>query len=235
MAVRATFVGTGLVFAVLVGFGRAADDEASRALVAAAARGESARIAALLGSGADPNARDARGRPALVLAAASGRAEAVTALLRGGANPSTADRSGWSALHQAAESGAVEVARALLVAGAEADLRDRARGTPLDVAEQGGSADVARLLRVRGARGSGKSIGDTVCVRPWRGDGFCGVIEAADPTRYRLRVTGVVGCSGGCAADPSCSGGRTVGGPGGLGTGDELWVPASCLTHTGVR
>ena len=38
----------------------------------------------------------------------------------------------------------------------------------------------------------------------------------------------------GCEPEPSCSGGRVVG-TGGLGAGDVLWVPASCLTHTGVR
>ena len=82
--------------------------------------------------------------------------------------------------------------------------------------------------------GSGKSIGDTVCVRPWAGDGYCAVVEAADPTRYRLRVSRVIGCAAGCAPEPACAGGQVVG-AGGLGAGDVLWVPASCLTHTGVR
>lgn len=234
-AAARVLMGTGLVLAVLVGFGRAADDEASRQLVKAAASGEGVRVAALLRSGANPNARDASGRPALVLAAASGSPEAVRALLRGGADPNRTDGSGWSGLHQAAEAGSVDVARALLDAGAEPDLRSRSRGTPLDVAEQRGQMAVARLLRARGARGSGKSIGDTVCVRPWRGDGYCATVEAADPTRYRLRVTELIGCSDGCPAEAACSAGRAVGGPGGLKTGDTLWVPASCLTQTGVR
>ena len=60
------------------------------------------------------------------------------------------------------------------------------------------------------------------------------VVEAADPIRYRLRVSRVIGCGAGCEPEPSCSGGQVVG-PGGLGSGDVLWVPASCLTHTGVR
>lgn len=71
-------------------------------------------------------------------------------------------------------------------------------------------------------------------MRPWGGDGYCGVVEAADPTRYRLRVSRVVGCAGGCAPDPACSAGQVVGAEG-LGEGAVLWVPASCLTHTGVR
>jgi hypothetical protein len=102
------------------------------------------------------------------------------------------------------------------------------------VAERSGQAALAHLLRARGARGSGKSVGDTVCVRPWQGDGYCGVVEAVDPTRAQLRVTGLVGCGRGCAAETACSAGRPVG-PGGLSAGDALWVPFSCLTHTGVR
>ena len=170
----------------------------------------------------------------LVAAVTRGDGAQATLLLREGADPDAADRSGWTGLHQAADRGDLSLARAFLEAGAHPDLRSRARGTPLDVAERGGRLELARLLRQHGAKGSGKSIGDTVCVRPWRGDGYCGVVEAADPTRYRLRLSRVVGCEAGCEPEPSCSGGQVVG-PGGLGAGDVLWVPASCLTHTGVR
>jgi ankyrin repeat protein len=170
----------------------------------------------------------------LLVAAARGDAAEVAALVRQGADPDAADRSGWTALHQAADTGSLALARVLLEAGARPDLRSRDRGTPLDVAERRGRLELARLLRLYGARGSGKSIGDTVCVRPWHGDGYCAVVEAADPTRYRLRVSRVIGCAAGCEPEPSCSSGRAVG-PGGLGAGDVLWVPASCLTHTGVK
>jgi hypothetical protein len=170
----------------------------------------------------------------LVAAVTRGDATEAKALLRRGADPDAADRSGWTGLHQAAETGDLLLARAFLEAGAREDLRSRARGTPLDVAERGGRLELAGLLRQYGAKGSGKSIGDTVCVRPWRGDGYCAVVEAADPVRYRLRVSRVIGCGTGCAPEPSCSGGRVVGASG-LGSGDVLWVPASCLTHTGVR
>jgi hypothetical protein len=170
----------------------------------------------------------------LVAAVVRGDAAEVAALVRRGADPDAADRSGWTALHLAAETGDAALAGLLLDAGALPDMRSRARGTPLDVAERAGRTEIARLLRLHGARGSGKSIGDAVCVRPWGGDGYCGVVEGADPTRYRLRVSRVVGCAGGCAPDPACSAGQPVGTVG-LGEGDVLWVPASCLTHTGVR
>ena len=196
-------------------------------------------LIAVLGSPAfaskdDANERDASGRPALVVAAASGRLQTVRALLRAGAVPDATDRSGWTALHEAAHKGDLALARALLDAGATPDVRSRGRGTALDVAERAGQNAIAELLRERGARGSGKSIGDTVCVRPWQGNGYCGSVEAVDPTRLQLRVTRLVGCEQGCAAEAPCSGGRPLG-SGGLGTGDALWVPFSCLTHTGVR
>ncbi|HXK12644.1 MAG TPA: ankyrin repeat domain-containing protein [Vicinamibacteria bacterium] len=170
----------------------------------------------------------------LVGAEARGDVAQVKTLLAQGADPDAGDRSGWTGLHQAAETGDLALARVLLEAGAHPDVRARSRGTPLDVAERAGRSDLARLLRAHGARGSGKSIGDTVCVRPWKGDGFCAVVEGVDPTRFRLRVSRVVGCEGGCAPEASCSAGQLVG-PGGLGPGDALWVPASCLTHTGVK
>jgi hypothetical protein len=215
---------------------RAADAaDASRRLVAAAARGDAAQVAALLREGAAANARDEAGRPAVVAAARSGRPEALRALLQAGADPDAADRSAWTALHQAVEAGDLALARLLLDGGATPDLLSRDRGTALDVAERTGRTELAQLLRARGARGSGKSIGDTVCVRPWHGDGFCGVVEAVDPTRFRLRVSRVVGCQAGCTAEALCSAARLVGGASGLGPGDVLWVPGSCLTHTGVR
>jgi hypothetical protein len=171
----------------------------------------------------------------LVAAASRGDTAGVAALLQAGVDPDSADRAGWTALHQAAETGDVNVARLLLDSGATPDLRSRDRGTALDVAEREGRTELARLLRAHGARGSGKSIGDTVCVRPWRGDGYCGVVEARDGTRFDLRVTRVVGCADGCTPDALCSAARPVGGSNGLGAGARLWVPASCLTHTGVR
>ena len=224
----------GLLALLLLAPAADAQEDPARRLAAAAARGDGPLVSALLRSGADPNARDVSGRPALLLAAASGNAAAVAALLLGGADPDRGDAGGWTALHQAALSGDTATAGRLLDAGASLDRRARWRGTPLDVAETGGRAELARLLRERGARGSGKSIGDTVCVRPWAGEGYCAVVLGRDATRFELRVTEVVGCARGCAADSACSAGRTVGSSD-LDRGGRLSVPASCLTHTGVR
>jgi hypothetical protein len=170
----------------------------------------------------------------LIAAAARGDAAGLLALLARGADPDRADAGGWTALHQAAEAGETRIARLLLQRGASPDLRARARGTALDVAESSGRMEVARALRAAGARGSGKSIGDTVCVRPWSGDGYCAVVLGRDATRFQLRLSEVLGCESGCAAEAACSGGKVVG-RAGLVVGDRLWVPASCLTHTGFR
>lgn len=170
----------------------------------------------------------------LTAAVARGDAAALLVLLRAGADPDRGDAFGWTALHQATLSGDPVSARVLLERGASPDLRARSRGTALDVAETSGRTEIARLLRAAGARGSGKSIGDSVCVRPWSGEGYCAVVVGRDATRFDLRLRELVGCERGCPPEPACSGGRIVG-PAGLGPGARLWVPASCLTHTGVR
>jgi hypothetical protein len=172
--------------------------------------------------------------PALLGATRAGDAARVRTLLRTGADPDAATASGWTALMQAAEQGRRDIALALLDAGADPDARDRARGTALDVAERAGRADVVRLLRARGARGSGKSVGDTVCVRKWAGEGFCGVVESVEATRRTLRVSRLVGCAGACAPDPDCSASRPVGGASGIAVGDRVSVRSECLTDTGV-
>jgi ankyrin repeat protein len=131
---------------------------------------------------------------------------------------------------EAAAAGQAEVARILLDAGADVDARDRLGRTALDMAEAAGQAGLVRLLRSRGARGSGKSVGDTACVKKWAGQGFCGVIERTEPTRFRLRVTRVEGCVGGCEPD-ECSGGNRIAGPA-ESLDRRFWVKSWCLTQT---
>lgn len=173
--------------------------------------------------------------PELLLAVRAGDAARVRTLLRTGHDVNASTPDGRTALFEASQRGDVALARVLLDAGADPDARDRVLGTALDAAERAGHAALARLLRARGARGSGKSWGDVVCVRRWSGAGFCGSVEAAETTRYRLRVLRIVGCSHGCPADVECSAGRNVGAAGGLAADDTLWVRSWCLTHTGVR
>ncbi len=118
--------------------------------------------------------------------------------------------------------------------GADLDAGQRGWGTALETAERTGHNDFAALLRDAGARSSGRSVGDTVCVRPWKAEGYCGTVESVEKTAYRIRIRKIVGCTGGCVGKAECSGGRRVGGRGGLKVGDEVATVSWCLTHTGV-
>jgi hypothetical protein len=208
--------------------------EPDATLAKAAREGNLARLKSLLDSGADPNRRDGNGNSPLLEAVAAGHGDAVRALVAAGANPNLASSGGRTPLIEAAIGGRVEIARLLIAAGANVNIAERGAGTPLEAAEREGHAEMAALLRARGARTSGRSVGDKVCVRPWKGDGYCGEVLAIDRNDYRLRVTEIVGCSNGCRAMEECSAGKPVGGSGGLKAGDTIRAASSCLTHTGV-
>jgi len=172
----------------------------------------------------------------LLEAAALGDAARVGALVREGANVNAATASGLTPLIQAAVKGRTDVVRLLIEAGADPDARHRELGTALDAAQRNGHRDIVRMLRQRGARGSGKSVGDTVCVRRWSGSGFCGVIEDVTANEYRLDVTRLEGCPTGCPPDDECSEGRPVGGGDrdAVRAGAEVRIKSWCLTHTAV-
>lgn len=173
---------------------------------------------------------------ALLEAARRGDAARVKALLREGANVNAANASGLTPLIEAAARGRTDVARLLIEGGADLDARHRELGTALDVAQRNAHRDVAQMLERHGARGSGKSVGDTVCVRGWSGSGFCGVIQDRTTIGYRLAVTRLQGCPNGCPPDDDCSGGRPVGGRDrdNIRAGAEVWVKSWCLTDTGL-
>jgi ankyrin repeat protein len=168
---------------------------------------------------------------ALLISAQKGRSAEVVEALRGGVPVDGADASGVTALMVAAAGGHTDILALLLQAGAEIDRRDRLGRTALDRAEQAGRSEAARLLRRDGARGSGKSIGDTVCVKPWGGSGFCGPVLGIDGNRYRLRVAAVLGCETECDSNPECSGGPPMAS---RRRGEVVEVPAWCLTQTSV-
>jgi hypothetical protein len=200
----------------------------------AAREGDLAKLKSLLDSGADPNRRDGNGSNPLLEAVAAGQTAAARALLAAGANPNLASSGGRTPLIEAAVGGRVEIARLLIAEGANVNLAERGAGTPLEAAEREGHPEMAALLRASGARTSGRSVGDKVCVRPWKGDGYCGLVLTIDRNDYRLRITEIVGCLNGCRAMEECSAGKPVGGSGGLKAGDTIRAASSCLTHTGV-
>lgn len=201
----------------------------------AAQAGDLDLLRSRLQQGMNPNERDKAMRTPLMDAVKSNRVEAVRMLLSAGADVNAISVSGRTPLIEAAEFGRIDSAQLLIASGVDINASQRGWGTPLEAAERMGHNELAAMLRRAGARSSGKSVGDTVCVRPWQGAGYCGVVEEVNKTSFRLRITEIVGCEGGCQAKAECSASRSVGGSDGVRAGDEITTVSWCLTHTGVK
>lgn len=124
-------------------------------LVGAALTGDTARVHALLRSGADPEAADQDGTTPLYAASVQGCADAVAVLLGAGAAPDTESGHGseGTPLCAAACWGHADVVRVLLAAGADPHLReDHGTGlTPLEWARKGGAwPETVALLEAAG-------------------------------------------------------------------------------------
>lgn len=181
------------------------------------------------------DARNAQGLTALMVAAFAGQTDTVRSLLAQGAGIDATSKDGRTALIAAAESNQIEAMKILVAAGANLNEATRGTGTALEVAERKGETQIAALLLASGARSSGKSVGDTVCVLPWRGEGFCGTVESFSIRSVQLQVTKIMGCAKGCEAREECSASKPVGGTDGLQSGEQIAVPSWCLTQTGVK
>lgn len=197
--------------------------------------GDSAAVQILIGNGASVDARDSHGETPLLVAIRFPARDVIDVLVAAHAEPNLASPSGLTPLILASHLGREDLVSLLIGAGAALDLRDRALGTALDAAQRGGHRRIASLLRARGARGSGKSVGDSVCVQPWPGgEGFCGRIRDAEANDFVVDVTRLVGCDGTCPARADCSSGEAVGGPGGIAVGSRVVVKSWCLTKTAL-
>jgi len=201
----------------------------------AAQSGDIELLRSRLQQGGNPDDRDKAMRTPLMDAVKSDRIEAVRLLLGAGADVNATSASGRTPLIEAAEFGQVDSAQLLIASGANINASQRGWGTALEAAERMGHNDVAATLRQAGARSSGRSVGNTVCVRPWQGDGYCGEVVEVNKTSFRLRVTEIIGCEGGCQPKAECSAGKAVGGADGIQVGDEITTTSWCLTHTGVK
>lgn len=214
----------------------ARNDGKVTALHQAARTGNVALLRARLQAGDNPNSRDAAGRTPMMYAVSAGQVSAERVLLASGANVNARDVNGVTALIAAAEKGYSKSTALLIQAGANVNLGSRGPGTALEAAERAGHNDIVAMLRKAGAHTSGKSVGDTVCVRPWGGNGYCGIVESMNKNQFSILVTEIAGCgSQGCPAKAECSAGRRVGGPHGIKVGDRVPTVSWCLTQTGVQ
>lgn len=121
-------------------------------LVAAAARGDRARVAEQIAQGVGPNSTDASGRPPLMAAVAAGHTETVRVLLEAGADPSI-KFGGLTALGIAIRERRDSLVNVLLKAGAQPDQREDAGGTPLHAA-----AALGRLASVEELVAAGANL-----------------------------------------------------------------------------
>lgn len=98
---------------------------------------------ALVGRGADVNARGMNGNPPLIMAMAN--LELLRLLLRAGADPAVTC-AGWTALHGCSVTNAHEAVAELLAAGADPTPRTPGGTTPVSLALAGRHAETLRLL-----------------------------------------------------------------------------------------
>ncbi len=127
--------------------------EGNTPLHGAAATGHAELAVALLGAGADPNARRQHGETPLHVAAGGGHATVVEILLKHGAQINTTDDSGYTALHNAALANRSEVVQLLLRHKADMEIAEKSGegGTPLFIASDKGYTEIVRLLLAAGA------------------------------------------------------------------------------------
>src|SRR5437879_4201912 len=104
---------------------------------------DSAALSALVGAGANVNAKDSEGRTALLAAVEARNIRAVKVLIAAGAEVNAANNKGWTAL-MAAET--PEIVRALLAAGANVNATNQEDETALMVAALFDTPDVVKVL-----------------------------------------------------------------------------------------
>ncbi len=121
------------------------------ALLEAVKADDSGAVRALLGRGADVNAREPDGATPLAWSAMRSNAETATELLEAGADPNLVNELGIGPLAIAVENGAGDVVRLLLERGADPSQPRENGETPLMIAARLGLTDVLEMLLDRGA------------------------------------------------------------------------------------
>ena len=165
-----------------------ANSYGSQALHYAAGDNRTGAIEALIGRGADPNARDNKGHGPLHMAARSGAPEAARVLLAGGADPNAATaRLGNTPLHEAAVADHPAVVQILVAQGADVDARDGIGNAPLHDATEHASPEAVQILLKAGADVNARNRSDVTPLHKAARHGSPEVVQVlleagADPT-----------------------------------------------------
>ena len=123
------------------------DEAGYTGLLAAALRGDAARIKTLAASGATVDVRDVRGRTPLHVAAFGGHHAVLRALVAAGANPNALENDRYDIVTIAAVANDVETLKVSLTLGANAkNVTSRYDGTALIAAAHLGHVEVVRVL-----------------------------------------------------------------------------------------
>jgi len=130
----------------------AAEKAAYSGLLAAAAKGDTAQIKALIAKGEKPDIRDGYRRTPLHVAAYSAHHEAMRTLAAAGADPNALERDRYDIVTIAAVANDVPTLKAALALGCSAkNITSRYDGTALIAAAHLGHAEVVRTLITAGA------------------------------------------------------------------------------------
>jgi ankyrin repeat protein len=137
-----------LLFAIVVAGPSPAQqaNEAERALITTAERGEIVTLRRLLADGARINARDQRGRSALLAATQRNQVEVARYLIQEGADVNAKDFIQDTPFLYAAAEGRIEILKLTLSAGADVTDTNRYRGTALIPAAHRGHLEAVKLL-----------------------------------------------------------------------------------------
>ena len=129
----------------------------SRELFEACKKGDVKRVEELLDEGANPNARDERGRTPLHYAVLSGAEKIVELLVSRKAEVNARDAEGKTPLHYAVQRGDLYTVERLVKARADVNAQDNLGVTPLDLARKSGYQQIAELLAKAAGAGGGSS------------------------------------------------------------------------------
>ena len=130
----------------------AAEKSSYTGLLAAAGRGDSAQIKALIAKGEEPDLRDVHGRTPLHVAAYGGNHQAMRALVGAGANPNALEKDRYDIVTIASVANDVPTLKVALALGASAkNVTSRYDGTALIAAAHLGHTEVVRTLIRAGA------------------------------------------------------------------------------------